>query len=63
MSVRRLRMRLVCELEALLVKLPGYLLLIDEAHLVLSHWLGLCRSQNIGLHSRCTHSFSIIGVL
>lgn len=63
MSVRRLRMRLVYELEVLLVKLLGYPLLIDEAHLVLSRWLGLCRSQNIGLHSRCIRSFSIIGDL
>lgn len=62
MSVRRLRMRLVYELEVLLVKLLGYQLLIDEAHLALSHWLGSYMSQSIGLHSRYIRNFSIIGV-
>lgn len=62
MSVRRLRMRLVYELEVLLVKLLGYQLLIDEAHLALSRWLGLYRSQSIDLHSRYIRNFSIIGV-
>ncbi len=63
MSAGRLRMRLVYGLEVLLVRLPDYQLLIDEVHLVLGHWLGLCRSQSIGLHSQYIHSFSIIGVL
>lgn len=63
MSAGRLRMKLVYELEVLLVRLPDYQLLIDGVHLVLGHWLGSYRSQSIGLHSRYIRSFSIIGVL
>lgn len=63
MSVGHLRMKLVYELVALLVRLLGYQLLTDEVHLALSRWLGLYRSQSIGPHSRCTRNFSIIDVL
>lgn len=63
MSAGRLRMKLIYELEVLLVKPPGYRLLTDEVRLVLSHWLELCRSQSIDPHSRYTRNFSIIGGL
>lgn len=63
MSEGHLRMKLACELEVLLVRLLGYQLLVGEVHLVLSHWLGLYRSQSIGLHSQYTRNFSIIGDL
>lgn len=63
MSVRRLRMRLIYGLGVLWVGLLDYQLLTGGVHLVLGHWLGLYRSQSIGLRNRCTRSFSIIGVL
>lgn len=60
MNVGRLRMRLIYELEVLLVGLLGYRLLKDEVHRVLGHLLGLYKSQSINLHNQCTRSFSII---
>lgn len=63
MSEVHLLMRLIFELVVLLVVQLGYLLPVGVVLLVLSHLLGLCRSQNINLHNLCTHSFSIIDVL
>lgn len=60
MSVARLLMRLIYELEVLWVVQSGYPLLEGGALLVLVHWLGLYMSQNTGPRSLCIHSFSII---
>lgn len=63
MSEVRLLMRLVFGLVILLVVQLDCLLPVGVVLLVLSHLLGLCRSQNTNLHSLYIHSFSIIDVL
>lgn len=60
MSEAHLLMRLVFELVVLWVVQLGCLLLAGVVLLALSHLLGLCMSQSIGLHSLYIHNFSII---
>ena len=62
MSVVRLLMRLTREWSLLLVVLLGYqLLLVGVLRALALEW-ELYRSQSLGLHSQCIHSFNTIDV-
>lgn len=63
MSGVRLLMRLVFGSLFLWVKQLDCLPLIVVVLLVLDLMLGLCKSQNLGLHSQYIRSFNIIGGL